>query len=67
MPVIILTFENSTLERKHGIFEEVESLGVHILAAGQGLEPRYHPPEGRVLPLDEPALLWISESILPYL
>ena len=26
-----------------------------IIAAGQGLEPQYHPPEGRVLPLDDPA------------
>lgn len=25
-------------------------------AAGQGLEPQYHPPEGCVLPLDEPAM-----------
>lgn len=28
-----------------------------IRAAGQGLEPQYHPPEGCVLPLDEPAIL----------
>ncbi len=27
-----------------------------VLAAGLGLEPRYHPPEGRVLPLDDPAM-----------
>ena len=27
-------------------------------AAGQGLEPQYHPPEGCVLPLDEPAILF---------
>lgn len=27
------------------------------MAAGLGLEPRYHPPEGCVLPLDDPALL----------
>ena len=26
------------------------------VAAGQGLEPQYHPPEGCVLPLDEPAM-----------
>ncbi len=25
-------------------------------AAGQGLEPQYSPPEGDVLPLDEPAM-----------
>ena len=27
-----------------------------MTAAGQGLEPQYHPPEGCVLPLDEPAM-----------
>ena len=27
------------------------------LAAGLGLEPRYSPPEGDVLPLDDPAIL----------
>ena len=26
-------------------------------AAGLGLEPRYSPPEGDVLPLDDPAIL----------
>ena len=26
------------------------------LAAGLGLEPRYTPPEGVVLPLDDPAI-----------
>ena len=26
-------------------------------AAGLGLEPRYSPPKGDVLPLDDPALL----------
>ena len=31
-------------------------MGVHCLAAGQGFEPRYHPPEGCVLPLDDPAI-----------
>ena len=29
-----------------------------MAAAGQGLEPQYHPPEGCVLPLDEPAILF---------
>ena len=29
----------------------------HKTAAGQGLEPQYLPPEGNVLPLDEPAIL----------
>ncbi len=32
----------------------------HMTAAGLGLEPRYSPPEGDVLPLDDPA---ISENI----
>lgn len=32
-------------------------LAARISAAGQGLEPRYHPPEGCVLPLDDPAIL----------
>ena len=32
------------------------------IAAGQGLEPQYHPPEGCVLPLDEPAI-FISSNI----
>ena len=26
------------------------------LAAGQGFEPRFHDPESRVLPLDDPAM-----------
>ena len=30
-----------------------------IWAAGQGFEPRYHPPEGCVLPLDDPAIYLI--------
>jgi hypothetical protein len=35
-------------------------------AAGLGLEPRYHPPEGCVLPLDDPAALHINTlKILP--
>ena len=29
-----------------------------MIAAGQGLEPQYHPPEGCVLPLDEPAIFY---------
>ena len=29
---------------------------LHSRAAGQGFEPRYHPPEGCVLPLDDPAM-----------
>lgn len=29
---------------------------VFYIAAGQGLEPQYLPPEGNVLPLDEPAM-----------
>ncbi|KKR07425.1 MAG: hypothetical protein UT43_C0027G0004 [Parcubacteria group bacterium GW2011_GWC1_39_29] len=28
---------------------------IKLLAAGQGLEPRYHGPKPRVLPLDDPA------------
>ncbi len=27
------------------------------MAAGPGLEPGYQPPKGRVLPLDDPAIL----------
>ena len=27
------------------------------LAAGLGFEPRYQPPKGRVLPLDDPAMV----------
>ncbi len=29
-----------------------------FITAGQGLEPQYSPPEGDVLPLDEPATLY---------
>ena len=35
-----------------------------VFAAGLGLEPRYHPPEGRVLPLDDPAILFSSITLL---
>ena len=28
----------------------------NLSAAGLGLEPRYSPPEGDVLPLDDPAI-----------
>ena len=28
------------------------------IAAGLGLEPRYSPPEGDVLPLDDPAIYY---------
>ena len=30
------------------------------IAAGLGLEPRYSPPEGEVLPLDDPAAMETS-------
>ena len=33
-------------------------------AAGLGLEPRYQPPKGRVLPLDDPAARLTNESNL---
>lgn len=39
--VIILAFQNSTLEGKHGLFEELESPRVHILAEHTGLGPSY--------------------------
>ena len=29
-----------------------------LVAAGLGLEPRFHAPEARVLPLDDPAALY---------
>lgn len=61
--VIILAFENSTFEGKHGIFERTESLGVHRSAAGQGFEPRYADPESAVLPLDDPAIKYKSDPI----
>ena len=56
MTVIILACQNGTFDGKHGLFEGVGSLGVYMLAAGQGFEPRYHPPGGCVLPLDDPAM-----------
>ena len=34
-------------------------------AAGPGLEPRYSPPEGDVLPLDDPAKFKIPVGIYP--
>ena len=37
--VIILAFQNGTLDRKHGLFERVGSLGVHMLAKHLGLDP----------------------------
>ena len=33
----------------------------HMAAAGLGLEPRYSPPEGDVLPLDDPAIKTIYD------
>ena len=33
------------------------------LAAGLGLEPRYSPPEGDVLPLDDPANIALPEDL----
>ena len=43
---------NSRGEPDRRAFPNCES----IRAAGQGFEPRYHPPEGCVLPLDDPAI-----------
>ena len=37
------------------ILQPNRRFGQNISAAGLGLEPRYHPPEGCVLPLDDPA------------
>lgn len=37
----------------------------HTLAADQGLEPQYSPPEGDVLPLDESARLKKNTSVIP--
>ena len=37
--VIILAFENGTLDGKHGLFERTGSLGVHMLAEHHGLGP----------------------------
>lgn len=34
-----------------------------LLAASQGLEPQYHPPEGCVLPLDELAILCFIRNL----
>ena len=31
-------------------------MSIDLMAAGPGFEPRYHPPEGCVLPLDDPAI-----------
>ena len=36
------------------------------LAAGLGFEPRYSPPEGEVLPLDDPALLYVHTLTIPF-
>ncbi|KKP23387.1 MAG: hypothetical protein UR11_C0001G0361 [Candidatus Woesebacteria bacterium GW2011_GWC1_30_29] len=37
--VIILTFQNDSLDGKHGLFEAPGSLGVHILAEHTGRDP----------------------------
>ena len=42
------------------------SLSKKLLAAGLGLEPRYSPPKGDVLPLDDPAILYNSILHTPY-
>jgi hypothetical protein len=36
------------------------------MAAGQGLEPQYLPPEGSVLPLDEPAIICSTNDNILY-
>ena len=33
------------------------------IAAGPGFEPRYQPPEGRGLPLADPAIINIFETV----
>ena len=48
--------------KPHQPNQGIRSDGVPYLAAGLGFEPRYHPPEGRVLPLDDPAIYCGSEN-----
>src|SRR3989344_6340488 len=44
-------------------FEALRSLDNALTrAAGQGIEPQYHPPKGCVLPLDEPAITPIYQK-----
>ena len=38
-----------------------------MLAAGQGIEPQYHPSKGCVLPLDEPAIFKILKQYYTFL
>ena len=39
---------------------------VFCIAAGPGFEPRYQPPEGRGLPLADPAMLLVLPFNVPY-
>lgn len=46
-----------------GVNDERTVTYLPVLAAGPGFEPRYHPPEGRGLPLADPAI-YINFNIL---
>lgn|GEM_PF-3012289 len=64
---------NITLEKTSDVIARIRSeifsdlkcifkLYQKLRAAGLGLEPRYSPPKGDVLPLDDPAMLGIISS-----
>ena len=38
--------------------QKLDTNKLRYITAGQGLEPQYSPPEGDVLPLDEPAIIF---------
>ena len=50
---------------KHGLFEGVGSLGVPVLAAGQGFEPQLMASKATVRPLDDPALYLKFKKVSP--
>ena len=45
-------------------FQTIGLLFLHIFAAGLGFEPRYQPPKGCVLPLDDPAMFTYNYQII---
>ena len=49
-------WENSRFPDPFSVRIQVRTISLRSLAAGLGFEPRYTPPEGVVLPLDDPAM-----------
>ena len=51
----------SELISRNSVFSRLDRS--HMTAAGLGFEPRYSPPKGDVLPLDDPAIIFAGQSL----